>query len=243
MIVNRKTQTNTRSRRSNRRNNGRNFVQATAGLNPAGQYVSDAWSLAKRTALGLNEIRKLINVEHKFIDTNASSTANQSGSVTYLVPIGQGDNISEREGDSIKVQRCSIMGTVSRGAAATSLYDTIRVLIIRDLQNAGVTPLASDVLETVGTAFAPYQSVDFISGSDLNKRFTIVYDELFVVDTDDPAVPFSFTSNHDCHTFFRGTTNTVASAGNGAYFLVAVSDATANVPSVNFSFRLLFTDN
>lgn len=238
-MTRRSTNTNSRAQARSTRQRG----QPRQEINPAGQYVSDAWSLAKRTALGLNEIRKLINVEHKFIDTNASPNVDLNGSVTYLSSIAQGDNISEREGDSIKVQGFEIMGTISRGTAAASAWSVVRILVIRDLQNAGAAPAASDVLETVGTATAPYQPLDFISGNQLNKRFTVVYDDLYTLDPDDPVVAFKFRSNHDCHTFFRAAASGVASAGNGSYFLVCVSDESVNTPRVSFCSRLTFTDN
>jgi hypothetical protein len=198
--------------------------------------------LAKRTAVGLNEIRKLINVEHKFVDVNDTSASTRNGTVTLLSPIAQGDNISEREGDSIKVQSLELYGGVFRDPASTS-NEGVRVLIVRDLQNAGAAPTAADILQAVGTAYAPYQAIDFLNGSDLNKRFTIVYDELTFVDTYHPTQMLSMKTNHDCHVFFRGTGSTVASSGNGTYFLVVVSDAATNSANFYFSSRLRFTDN
>jgi len=84
----------TKTRRSGRR--GSSQEQAV------GKYFGDAWSLAKRTATGLNEIRKLINVEEKVIQTdNASATFNTTGTVYSLSTVVQGTDYDERVGNSI----------------------------------------------------------------------------------------------------------------------------------------------
>lgn len=197
--------------------------------------------MAKRTAYGLNEIRKLINVEEKFIDNNFTlSPDSVTGAVSYLTPVPQGDDIAQREGNSIKIQRFLAKGIVRWNSSATG-PQAVRVLVVRDLQNPGATITVSDVLETIGTVSAPFQQLDFINKQ--NGRFTVVDDQLFTVDQYNPIVPFEMNSAHDCHVFFRGGTNTVASAGNGAYFMLAVSDYAATVPVVISSTRLYFTDN
>lgn len=212
------------------------------GGDSVGKYFGDAWSLAKRTAVGLNEIRKLINVEHKYIDVNATSPSGRSGTVTLLTPIQQGDNINEREGDSIKIQSLEICGAVYRATAA-SFSETVRVLVVRDLQNAGAAPTASDVLETLGTVYSAFQPLDFISGNDLNKRFTVVMDEMVCLDTYHLVTPISFKTTHDCHVYFRSNGSTVASSGNGTYFLIVVSTSNTDPATFDFNSRIRFTDN
>ncbi len=157
--------------------------------------------------------------------------------------IAQGDDIGDREGDSIKIQSFSIKGLVYRDPASTANSEGVRVLVVRDLQNVGAAPAASDLLETVGTGTAPYQHMDFLNGNDLNKRFTVVYDELLSIDEHNPCQLISFQTNHDCHVFFRGAGSTNAAAGNGSYYLVVVSSNGSNTASFDFSSRLRFTDN
>lgn len=212
------------------------------GGDSVGKYFGDAWSLAKRTAVGLNEIRKLINVEHKYVDTNTNSTTSVNGVVTYLNGIGQGDGISDRDGDSIRVLKFQLAGCVFRNNAATA-NETVRVVVVRDLQNQGAIIAGTDVLETLGTSLAPYQFVDMLNGHFYNNRFTIVYDELFAINANDSTAPFRFETSHPCHIAFRGTSNAVASAGAGAYFLIAISNTGSNTPFVDFSSRIIYTDN
>lgn len=198
--------------------------------------------MAKRTAVGLNEIRKLINVEHKFVDVDSSTTSGIAGAIQYISPIAQGDNISEREGDSIKVQSFEITGTCQRDPDSTTL-DTLRIMVVRDLQNQATAPTAAEILQTVSTIYAPFQRPDFLNGNDLNKRFSIVFEQLFAFDEYHPNQLFHFRSNHDCHVYYRGTGSTTASAGNGSYWFLAISNFAAESPIVDYNVRIRFTDN
>jgi len=223
-----------RNRRSRRRNAG----------DSVGKFSADAWSLAKRAVNGMNEIRKLINVEQKYIDVSITSNTTQAGTVTYLSPVAQGDNVSNREGDSIKIQSFEISGSVYRAtlASATNL-ETVRVMVIRDLQNQGADPIGSDVLELVSNDHVPFSELNFLNASDLNKRFTIVYDELFTLDLYHPVVPFTFKTTHDCHVYFRNSTSNSSGAGNGSYYLLTFTSNAATQASIYAYTRLRFTDN
>lgn len=212
------------------------------GGNSVGTYFGDAWSLAKRTAVGLNEIRKLINVEQKYSETSVNTTFNSSGNVTYLSGISQGDDTINREGNSIKMQAIRLRYNLIHNSA-NSAGCTFRVMIVRDLQNQGATITMNDVLESVGSATAPLAFTDFVNGPLQNKRFSIVYDQFGTLDIYNPTYSDSFVSTHDCHVYFRGGGATVASAGNGAYFLLVMSSETTNLPTVIANTRHEFTDN
>jgi hypothetical protein len=114
---------------------------------------------------------------------------------------------------------------------------------VRDLQNQGATITADDVLETVGVVTAPLTHLDYVNGNFSNKRFSIVFDEMFTLDIYNPTYTIALKSNHDCHVAYRGTTSAVTSAGNGSYFLVAVSSDVSGMPTINYTSRLIYTDN
>lgn len=229
-----------RNNRKGKRGRGRNSAPKRDAV---GAYASDAWSLAKRTALGLNEIRKLINVEQKFKEASGNPTYDRNGTVVYLSGLDTGDSTITREGNSVKVQKFRLRFMISHNASVTGATNH-RIMIVRDLQNQGATITANDVLETVGTSGAPNAFLDFVNGPLQNKRFGIVYDRQFVTDPYHLGRIENDVSSHDVHVYYRGTDSTVASAGNGSYFLVAVcSDTGANLPSLVYNTRLEFTDN
>ncbi len=198
--------------------------------------------MAKRTANGLNEIRKLINVEQKFKEASGNPTYDRSGTVVYLSGIDQGDSTITREGNSIKMQHFRLRFFLTHNASNTSGC-AHRILIVRDLQNQGATITANDVLETVATSNAPNAFIDFTNGPLQNKRFGIVYDREFVTHPYRPILTENFVSNHDCHVYYRGTDSAVTAAGNGSYFLIAVCSDTTNLPSIVYNTRMEFTDN
>jgi len=232
-----------RSRRRATRGGRRKPARGQGGADAVGAYASDAWSLAKRTALGLNEIRKLINVEQKFKETSGNPTYDSNGTISYLSGVDQGDSTITREGNSIKVQKFRLRFFLKHNTSVTTATKH-RILVVRDLQNQGATITANDVLETVGTSNAPNAFIDFTNGPLQNKRFAVVYDRSFVTDPYHLGRMEDDVNAHDVHVYFRGTDATVASAGNGAYFLVAVcSDSGANLPTLIYNTRFEFTDN
>jgi len=214
-----------------------------ASQDAVGTYASDAWSLAKRTALGLNEIRKLINVEQKFKETSGTPTYDNAGNITYLSGTDQGDTTITREGNSIKIQKFRLKYFIKHNSSQTAATHH-RIMVIRDMQNQGATITAADVLETVATSNAPCAFRDFTNGPLQNKRFAVVYDHHLVTDPYNLGRVVSEDISHDVHVYYRGTDATVASAGNGAYFFLAIcSDSGANLPTVLFNTRFEFTDN
>lgn len=210
---------------------------------PVGQYFQDAWSLARRTATGLNEIRKLINVEMKYIDSYSILTPTYTGLPVYLHPIAQGDNVSDREGDSIKVQSLEMRGFVQWNDAVD--HNIARILVVRDMQNLGALPAASDVLANSGGGSAVVCPYNFINGKEINKRFSVLFDEIVTVCNGTVVVPFSYTTALDRHVYFRGASATVDDAAAGSIYCICLSNQATGgtAPTVNFATRLIYTDN
>ena len=204
-------------------------------VDPVGQYASDAWSLAKRTAYGLNEIRKLINIEQKFVDTTVTNNTSRAGGINYLSGIAQGTDLSNRVGDSIKVQRFSINGYISGAANAV-----VRILIVRDRENSGSDPVGSDILQNASVAATPFSYVNYIN----KDRFTILYDSTYTINT--VAIPgtlFEYTVSDLGHIKYRGTTSASASAAEGSLYLATFTDLAATQPTVVFTSRIEYTDD
>lgn len=220
-----------RGRRSGRRNRPKNSSTA------AGRYVSDAWSLAKRTATGLNEIRKLINIEHKFFDLNSNLTSTQAGTVQYLTGIAQGVDLSNRVGDSIKIQTLEFNATCYMGVTTPA---SCRIIIVRDLENGGAAIAGSDVLANVGGAGAATSLFNYINAE---KRFAIIFDELISLDTSNSTQTLHMKMSHGGHIFFRDTTAAVTNGAEGVLYLLVTTDVAATGPTVRSSFRVTYTDD
>ncbi len=208
------------------------------------QFAGDAYSLAKRSIAGLNQIRKLINIEEKYLDVSASLTPDQSGtsSVTSLTQVAQGTTMNTRIGNSIRVQRLSIIGRAAVNAAVTT-FSMVRILVFRDMEGQGTAPTISDVLESVGTSAAPRQPYDYLN----RKRFAILSDWLYPLTNSGAGQgsvrEFQLDIPLVKHTLYRGTTAAAASDGEGTIYIACVSDETTNTPNVAFTSRVVFTDD
>jgi len=218
-----------RQRRSRRRNGG----------DSVGKYFGDAWSLAKRTAYGLNEIRKPINIEEKELVTNAvSAPFDTNGALVPISRIAQGSNYTDRIGNSIKMQHIEVRGRIFKNASAS--FSVMRVLLIRDLDGYGSVPNIPDIMETVGTTLAPLTQLDFLN----RKRFSVLYDELLTLNsTGDSSAVFEIQLPHEGHILYLGSTAAAASDGKGSLYMLFISDESTNTPTYAFSSRIVFTDD
>jgi hypothetical protein len=208
------------------------------------QFAGDAYSLAKRSIAGLNELRKLINIEEKYLDTAGVLTPDQAGtsSVVSLTQMAQGVTLNTRVGNSIRVQRFSILGRAAINSATTS-FSMVRIILFRDMEGQGSAPTMQDVLEAVGTNAAPRQPYDYLN----RKRFSILGDWYYALTLNaggqGSVREFQLDVPLVKHTLYRGTTAAAASDGEGTIYIGCVSDEATNTPSVSFTSRITFTDD
>ena len=226
-----------KSKRRNKRSKQRGSTEPGA----VSKYASDAWSLAQRTASGLNEIRKLINIETKFLDTvSAVAYGSQAGVVTPVTQVAQGLTSTTRVGDSIKLQTIEIRGTIHLVATTGSAFH--RIILFRDLDNAGTAPVGSDVLEQTGTA----QCVSSPYRFNTRQRFSILFDEVFSLNNNgeqgNSSDTFYYNTAHGGHVLYLGSTAATASNGKGSIYMLNLSD-TATVSAASFYSRVTFTDD
>ncbi len=225
--------------RSVRVNRNRRSRPRQSGADSVGKYFGDAWSLAKRTAYGLNEVRKLINIEEKELVTTAGSVGfDVNGALVPISRIAQGTNYTERIGNSIKMQRIEVRGRIFKNASASN--SVIRILLVRDLDGYGSVPAVTDIMETVGSSAAPCTQYDWLN----RKRFSILFDEFLTLSsTGDSGAVFEVHLPHEGHIQYLGTTAAAASDGKGSMYMLFISDETTNTPTYTFSSRIVFTDD
>lgn len=208
------------------------------GGDSVGAYLGDAWSLAKRTATGLNEIRKLINIEEKVLDKDQTSFAfDTTGTVVSISSLVQGTDYNQRVGDSLKMQQIQFRYRVFRSTAATT--SVVRIMLVRDLDAQGTLFSPADLLQSVGTAQAPTSPLKWLN----RKRFAVLYDNLTTVTSTDIGFSDSVTMAHEGHILYLTSGTTSASLGKGSLAVYVVSDEATNQPSIAFQTRIVFTDD
>ncbi len=210
--------------------------------NPVGTYASDAWSLAQRTLMGLNQIRRMINVESKEFRSNLTTTAtSQSGVITYVSGVAQGTDFNNRVGDSIKVQHITLTGYFTR--AGTD--GVARIILFRDTENQGASPVGSDLLNNTGSVNVVTSQINWFNHNPNaeKNRFVILFDEMVAITSNDTNVTFQYSAPSEIHARYRGTGGTSASAAEGALFTCIVTDQAANFPTCTYSLQLTYTDD
>jgi len=178
----------------------------------------------------------LLNAEVKFIDTGVSSAVGTAGSVTLLSGITQGDGVSSRDGQSVKLKGGAIRLVSTMHASATRTQT--RVLIVVDTRNQGSSPAVTDVL----TAATVQSQLNLAAQP---GRFVVLYDRVFSqISVGDSSTLFTIIELEalvDMHQLYSGTA--AANTSGPTVFLVRLSTEATNTPTQAFESRLLFLDN
>lgn len=187
--------------------------------------------LAKKALMGVNYLRKLINVEFKS-KTGNSATQNPttSGVVIGCVAPSPGTGADERTGNSIRLKSWNIRGTVVNNSAATT-PTILRMIMFHDLQSVGSTPSVTDILDT-----ADVNAMRKLSTTD---RFDILMDKTYHLDNvSNPSMVLKLFKNMHRHWKFDGS-----SAIDNYPFILMISNQPTYAPTVNYIQRVRYIDN
>jgi len=151
--------------------------------------------------------------------------------------IAQGDDYDERNGRSIRLKSLEWFGNLTMNASATN--SQYRLIIFVDHANQGVAPAVTDLL--VSDAFASMRN----GAPDNMKRYTILSDELYLLDSDSHGATLVVKGFRklETHMKFSGTGAAVASQGENSIWAYAVSNEATNTVAQNVNFRLRYIDN
>jgi hypothetical protein len=181
----------------------------------------------------------LVNIETKYVDVIGSITPSQSGGIAALHLLAQGVTENTRVGNSIKVHRFSFKAVLAMSSSTTQA-STYRILIVRDMENNGVTPTGADVLESVGSSDAPKSHPNF----DNKKRFSLLFDELMQLNAASNATAIiNVEIPLEKHIEYRGTTAASGSNAEGSMFCLIFTNEATNVGSFSVASRLEYTDD
>lgn len=191
--------------------------------------------VALKALNGVNQIRKLINVERKYHDQTATTAISTTAQVVHLSGIAQGDTVTDRDGNSIKPQYMKVNFVCHASSAAGQSLG--RILIVRDKQQEeDAAPLITDVLDSASLTSQLHYSH--------KQRFNILYDFGFATNNSggDPTTFYkSFTLPMTGHIRYNGTASTDIQK-SGLYLMYFGNQGT-NTSSMDFKSRLVFTDN
>lgn len=202
------------------------FKRFIGGALHYGKVAYKAYKLATKIA-------RVVNTETKYLDTTINGGFNNAGIVTSLNTIGQGDTNITRNGDSIKPLFISCRGQLAVG----SDDNIVRVMLVLDKQNRGAAPAVTDILESAHPM--SHQNMDNM------RRFVILEDKLFRLETNVEKQPFELKKNFtNLHLYYSDGDADAAALKDNALFSVFIADTDPGTdPQVYAIWRLGFTDN
>lgn len=181
-------------------------------------------------------LRKLINVEKKFIDTqNNGFTQNTTANIGGLTLTAQGSATNTRDGNSIKSMGLKVHYAVKLHSSAA--FSIVRVIIFKDCSSNGALPAAADLMQDT-TILSHYNT-------DNNARFRILSDK-FINLTDSGANQQNITRdfiNVEQHIKYLGTGDTPSDASTGHVYIFTQSDQGTNLPTIRYAMRYNYVDN
>lgn len=193
-------------------------------------YMATAHTAQKALALA-TQVASLINVEFKYLDTQAASTPSSTPSITHLTNISAGTGVSQREGQQVKLKSFRHRIYVTQHPSAT--LTTLRNILFIDTQCDGTTPASQELLED-NTNIISFKK------QENNSRFIILYDKIITLG--DKKMHLSeYYKEFDTKINWSGTAGGDV-LGNHVYMLSISSEAT-NTPTIYSYTRATYLDN
>lgn len=191
--------------------------------------------------------------ELKYKDVTATGILSGAGSFALLNPLNVGTSSTTRIGRNITIKKLHIKFNIVGSAFSftpTSPAQSVRAIVLFDMQPNGALPAASDILEDATTGVQVVSSTALKYGS----RFKILMDKRWVVNNQLSAS--QAPANYECFdeqylnlnlkcTYANTNNGDVTDIETGALLLFLTSDTgtAADQPALQFYNRIRFTDN
>ena len=161
------------------------------------------------------------------------STVDSIGNSNPITNMAQGLTVDTRIGNQIRVNSIELRGKVEWGAL-TSTVAIVRIVIVQDLQQV------SDTTPTWATAFDLSQDVYSFPNVENLKRFKVISDEVISREVDKNFVYYQKKFKVNSLVRFNGTG--AADVQKNHFYMLAVSNVLTNLPALQVSARVLYTD-
>jgi hypothetical protein len=194
-------------------------------LEQVGREADMAWA-------GVRRIMNLLNVEEKVSHNNTAANVNYTG---YLADLGsiitQGVGAEQRTGDSIKVRRVRVKGSMNYQGAASE------ATLVVGRSEDGIPSLA-DIFQLSGAT--SLQAGNSFNNDNQVKADHWLKSKHLRVDQYHPIENFEFDVEIGKDLLYTQNSSTVAS---GSVWFAAISGVNATVPTVNYCSVVEYVDN
>lgn len=191
-------------------------------------------------------VKKLLNVEKKFVDNSLQTTLGHDAPVIQLLNgVAQGDGDQTRDGNSIKMLYAQVHGQMTNLTASDR---TVRIMVVQQRDTNGTAPVISDILADSASAYTP---LSFFQRNTIHK-FNVLYDKrisLTDVASDKALRQFNinipFNGDHSSKVRFDNSGATIADISKNSVYLIVTSDnvVASLPPTLTMRSRVTFLDN
>ena len=189
---------------------------------------------ARYAIRGVNMMKGIINSELHRGDVEVNVTPNTTAAIALLTDINQGDDVNNRNGNSILAKYISVRASCAINNSATATM--VRFIVFVDGDNDGQTPTAAELLTT------PTSILSTIN-PDYSARFTILYDKHFTLSINGDRVMIDkFYKSLNFHIKYITGTGSTGFGRNNIWVYTISSEAT-NTPNLNIYSRIAWYDN
>lgn len=215
-------------RRGRKSKKSKSLMNTKFTLSGIAKQALSALSMAKHVA-------GIINAEKKFFDTEVASSYNYTGAVNCITEVPGGSGPNQRNGNSVFIKGVSIRGNMEINVSAT--HTVLRFIVLQDLSPNPGTLTTADVLQQVGTGYAPFSNI-----SDVNRRrFKVLATKMVTLTTSESAVPLKTYIPLSTHS--RWNSATATDFDKGHIYTLCVSNQPTNSPNLNYLSRVYYYDN
>ena len=166
-----------------------------------------------------SDVRNILrgNAELKrFVLLSTTNSNTTTGTVINLTNgIIQGDDLNQRSGDQVKVQK----HTLHVKASAITVNQSFRFILFKDNMNRGTTPGVAEILNTANY-LSQYNTV-----TKQQNRFTILRDFMLDCNVAGESIKSRVVNAKGHRVSYNGATAVAASNGPGAIFLLVIGDS------------------
>lgn len=186
-----------------------------------------------------SSVASMVNAETKKQDTDIAFPTTETGSILNLVGIAQGDDDNQRNGNSIKLKRITIKGTIAHDNGTSVKPGVVKLWIIRDKQQqADTSPTYTEVFDE--NSIHPFLNPDNVGRFQILASRTInLSDTSILKKTFSVSVPFK-----NLHVRYNGSATSDIQR-NGIYMLYISSNNSAggSGPYFQGQSRVYYYDN
>lgn len=195
--------------------------------------VQSVYQIATSAVRGVAYLKGLVNSELK---SQTSAEVNQAVPATggmYLInQIAQGDGVSSRDGNVIRIKSFEIRATLSIHDNAVLTFMRV-IILINKQQQADTTPAVLSVISEAKVT-AVYNHVD-------RSRFRILLDRTFAINADHKNSTMHKYLTLNIAQKYNGTTSADMEK-NGIYMLLIANEA-SNFPAFRYVTKITYRDN